>query len=82
VTGRVQGVFYRVTCVERARALGLAGWVRNRADGGVEAAFEGARRHVEAMLAWCAEGPRHAHVASVQVVEEAPLGEREFRVRG
>jgi acylphosphatase len=80
VTGRVQGVFYRATCVERARALGLAGWVRNTIDGGVEAEFEGADDAVDALLAWCREGPPYAVVDTVEVVERPVLGEQGFRV--
>lgn len=82
VSGRVQGVFYRTTCAERARALGLGGWVRNLVDGDVEAAFEGPPQRVEAMVEWCSKGPSQAHVASVSVVEEPLSGEHEFRVRG
>ena len=60
--GRVQGVFFRASCVERARALGLGGWVRNTLDGGVEAEFEGESDAVDAIVAWCAEGPPFARV--------------------
>jgi len=80
VTGRVQGVFYRATCVERARALGLAGWVRNALDGDVEAEFEGTDDAVNAIVGWCREGPPHAVVDALEVEERAVLGEREFRV--
>lgn len=80
VTGRVQGVFYRATCAERARALGLAGWVRNASDGRVEAAFEGPADAVEAMLGWCREGPSHARVVAVDAREETPTGEVGFRI--
>ena len=80
VTGRVQGVFYRATCVERARALGLAGWVRNALDGDVEAEFEGTDDAVNAIVGWCREGPPHAVVDALEVEECAVLGEREFRV--
>jgi acylphosphatase len=79
IEGRVQGVFYRATCVERARALGLAGWVRNALDGRVEAEFEGEPAAVEAMLDWCREGPPHAHVEAVDVREDDPTGEQGFR---
>ena len=50
VSGRVQGVFYRATCARLAREKGLAGSVRNRLDGGVEAVFEGPRNDVEEMV--------------------------------
>lgn len=79
-TGRVQGVFYRATCVERARALGLVGWVRNTLDGDVEAEFEGADDAVDAIVGWCREGPPHAVVEALEVEERDVLGERAFRV--
>lgn len=80
ISGRVQGVFFRATCAERARALGLRGWVRNAADGRVEAAFEGPRDAVEAILAWCRHGPPGAGVEAVEVHDEPPTGEAAFRV--
>ena len=80
VRGRVQGVFYRASCAERARALGLAGWVRNAFDGRVEAEFEGDPAAVEAMLTWCAHGPPHAAVEHVEAEDAAPTGETGFRV--
>jgi acylphosphatase len=80
ITGSVQGVFFRATCARRASDLRLAGWVRNASDGSVEAAFEGPVDAVEAMLAWCAEGPAGAHVEDVRVTEESPTGERGFGV--
>ncbi len=82
VSGRVQGVFYRATCIERARALGLGGWVRNLVDGRVEAAFEGSADDVETMVAWCRQGPPRATVAAIVLEEESPLGEGSFRVTG
>ncbi len=57
VSGRVQGVWYRQSCAQAARAAGVRGWVRNRADGRVEAWFEGGRSAVEAMLDWSRAGP-------------------------
>ncbi len=82
VTGRVQGVFFRAECAERALALDLAGWVRNASDGRVEAVFEGPGPHVEAMLRWCRHGPSRARVDSVDLREETPAGETGFRVAG
>ncbi|HVF08092.1 MAG TPA: acylphosphatase [Actinomycetota bacterium] len=78
--GRVQGVFYRASCAERARALGLAGWIRNTADGEVEAEFEGPPEVVAAMVSWCSVGPPHAVVEHVEVEEAPPTGETGFRI--
>jgi acylphosphatase len=80
ITGLVQGVYFRVETERRARSLGLAGWVRNAADGAVEAVFEGDGDRVESLLAWCGRGPAGARVDEVSVVWEGPRGEREFRV--
>ena len=57
VHGAVQGVFFRVETRDRARSLGVGGWVRNTADGSVEAVFEGDDERVESMVAWCSRGP-------------------------
>lgn len=65
IQGRVQGVWYRGWTVEKATGLGLSGWVRNRADGSVEALFAGPAAAVEAMLAACREGPPAAVVCDV-----------------
>ncbi len=81
VSGRVQGVFYRDTCRRLAAGAGLAGWIRNTAEGGVEAWFEGDRSVVERMVAWCREGPPGARVTGVEVVPETPRGATGFRVR-
>jgi acylphosphatase len=80
VSGRVQGVFYRAECASHARALGLGGFVRNAPDGRVEAAFEGDPIAVERMIHWCAEGPPLARVEAVEVQDEPPEGDRDFRV--
>jgi acylphosphatase len=59
----------------------VAGWVRNRPDGRVEAAFEGEVDGVDALVAWCEHGPPGAVVVGVEVVDEPPVGTRGFRVR-
>lgn len=82
VTGRVQGVFFRASCVREASARGLAGWVRNRRDGSVEATFEGDPDAVHQLVVWCREGPPGAAVVDVDVREEAPTGQRGFHVTG
>ena len=81
VTGQVQGVFYRESCRREARSRSVAGWVRNRSDGSVEAVFEGAPDAVEAMVAWAEVGPPHASVAGSTVNEEQPEGLSGFTVR-
>jgi acylphosphatase len=80
VSGRVQGVFFRTSCAGLARDLGVAGWVRNRPDGDVEAVFEGPDDAVERLLAWCREGPAHAQVDRVDVVDEPPSGQTGFDI--
>jgi acylphosphatase len=77
----VQGVFFRSDTRDRARSSGLAGWVRNAADGSVEAVFEGRREAVESLVRWCGQGPRGARVDDVRVEWEDPRGEEGFRIR-
>lgn len=72
VDGRVQGVYYRASTQEQARALGLRGWVRNLPDGRVELRAQGTRDRVEALIAWCRKGPPSARVTSVDVDWETP----------
>ena len=72
VTGKVQGVYYRAWFTEHARALGLAGWVRNRSDGSVEAVVEGSVAAVDRMIALAHEGSAAARVEQVAVSDDAP----------
>jgi acylphosphatase len=81
VHGFVQGVFFRDTVRRRALQLGVAGWVRNNADGTVEAVFEGDPEAVESLVALCHDGPRGARVDRVDVVDEAPEGLAGFAIR-
>jgi acylphosphatase len=81
VRGAVQGVFFRVEARDRARSLGLAGWVRNVPDGTVEAVFEGEEDHVESMVGWCRRGPAGAQVDDVEVAWVEPEGEGGFSIR-
>jgi acylphosphatase len=82
IGGRVQGVFYRVSCAYEAQRLGLGGWVRNLPDGRVEAAAEGPREAVERFVEWCRHGPPHARVEGVELTWEQPRGESDFWVTG
>ncbi len=79
MTGRVQGVGFRASCAQRARAAGVGGMVRNLPDGRVEAVFEGPAVSVDALVAWCGRGPSFAHVERVVVTPEEPQGETAFR---
>ncbi len=67
VTGRVQGVGYRDWAIAAGRRLGLAGWVRNRGDGSVEALIVGEEQAVGEMIAACRNGPAMARVDAVDV---------------
>jgi acylphosphatase len=81
IEGRVQGVFFRASTRDEARARGLTGWVRNLPDGRVEALFEGDRRLLENMLAWCRQGPRYSYVDQVEVDWQSYQGDlMDFRV--
>jgi acylphosphatase len=81
VSGRVQGVWYRESCREHAVSLGVSGFVRNLADGRVEAELEGPPAAVERAVAWCRRGPSRAAVEHVEVVDVPAVGDAGFRVR-
>ncbi len=82
IQGRVQGVFFRASSREKAHALGLTGWVRNRADRQVEIVAEGPREQLEALLTWCRAGPLLARVKSVETGWSGSTGEfSSFEVR-
>ena len=74
IEGSVQGVNFRAACRDQARQIGVEGWVRNLADGRVEAVFEGQRPAVQRMVSWCYSGPTHARVERVNVSWEEPTG--------
>ena len=81
VQGRVQGVWFRESARRKAEQLDVAGWVRNRPDGAVEAELEGATEDVEVLVSWFRRGPPDARVDRVEVEELAPIGERGFSTR-
>jgi len=80
VHGQVQGVFFRDSTRRKARQLGVAGWVRNRPDGSVEAVFEGSPAAVEAAVGFVHGGPPRAHVDRVEVRDEPDEGLVDFLV--
>jgi acylphosphatase len=80
VHGRVQGVFFRDTTRRMATSRGVSGWVRNRPDGTVEAAFEGEPAAVDALVDFMRAGPRGAAITDVEVTDEEPEGAAGFSV--
>jgi len=72
VSGRVQGVFYRATCVRKAQSLGITGHARNLADGRVEVLACGEQAMVEEFIAWLWEGSAASKVTAVETVEVEP----------
>jgi acylphosphatase len=74
-------VFFRDTTRREARRRGVAGWVRNRPDGAVEAVFEGDPEAVAEMVSFSERGPRGAEVSSVETSDEPPEGLSWFEVR-
>lgn len=82
ITGRVQGVFFRAWTSEEADRLGLGGWVRNCADGSVEAHIEGDAQAVEQLVTKLHQGPPDARVEHVECDDAEPEGGDGFAVRG
>ena len=81
VSGRVQGVGYRVSTVYQAQKLGVSGWVRNLPDSCVEAVFEGEATAVDQMVQWCRVGPTAAVVEKIVVEQIEPQEIQGFDVR-
>ena len=81
VHGYVQGVFFRDSTRDEARRLGVAGWVRNRSDGTVEAVFEGDSGAVDALVDFARSGPSRADVERVEIEDQQAEGLEGFEVR-
>jgi acylphosphatase len=81
VSGRVQGVWFRDSTRREAERLGVRGWVRNLASGGVEIHAEGGAEAVEALVAWARGGPPRAEVERLEVEDVLPEGHAAFVVR-
>lgn len=82
ISGRVQGVFFRMETKKTAISHNVSGWVKNLPDGSVAAVFEGGRQDVEAVIQWCWQGPPAAKVDKVDAVEKDYTGAYDdFEVR-
>ncbi|MCX6777895.1 MAG: acylphosphatase [Candidatus Micrarchaeota archaeon] len=82
VHGRVQGVFFRAHAMEKARSLGLVGWVRNAPEGTVEIMAEGEREKLQTLLMWCSVGSPAANVQRIEETWGNATGEfKEFGIR-
>ena len=82
ISGRVQGVNFRMATEMAADKYGVYGWVRNRRDGTVEAVFEGDAEAVDQILKWCQRGPSLANVTNIETTEEPFSGQyTDFSVR-
>jgi acylphosphatase len=82
ISGTVQGVFYRASAQTVARRLGLTGWVRNLADGRVEAIACGPQAKLAAFTRWLWQGPPEAIVSSIEEIDVAEESFTSFEVRG
>ena len=83
VRGRVQGVGFRWFVEHEAHRLGIAGWVRNNADGSVEIQAQGTREQLSGLRSRLREGPRAAQVDAVEESEARPaVGVSSFRIEG
>ncbi len=81
IDGDVQNVNFRSATRDEAKRVGVHGWVKNLADGRVEAVFEGNRASVQRMVSWCYSGPSHATINAVEVTwEEATNHEGPFSI--
>ena len=81
VSGKVQGVGYRFSTVNKAKQVGVSGWVRNLLDSRVEAVFQGTQEQVDAMIRWCYQGSPASVVKDVLVEYEQPEGIQGFDVK-
>jgi len=81
VSGRVQGVYYRAFTRDRAKSLGINGWVRNIPGGGVEAVLEGERRQIGEMLKAMKSGPSGSVVLGIEISEIEAKGYNDFEIK-
>jgi len=81
ISGLVQDVWFRATTAKQAVRAGVDGWVRNLADGRVEAVLEGSADAVNEMIDFCSRGPEMARVDQIDIAEETPENLKSFHIR-
>jgi len=81
VSGKVQGVFYRASTRDKAKELGVKGWVRNESDGSVYIEAEAERQTLDQLIDWCKQGPTRARVENVHYEVGEMKGFEKFEVR-
>ena len=81
ISGKVQGVFFRVSTLDKARELGLRGFVRNEQDGSVYVEAEAEDDVLDLFVAWCNRGPERARVEKVEIKDGTLAGYDNFEVR-
>ncbi|KGE86887.1 MAG: acylphosphatase [Phaeodactylibacter xiamenensis] len=80
ITGKVQGVFFRASTLEKAQQLHIKGWVKNEPDGSVSAVGQGPDSSLQNWIDWCREGPSEARVESVEVEEQPISALQQFEI--
>ena len=81
IKGKVQGVFYRATAKNLAEEIGLCGWIKNIAEGNVEAAVTGTEMQLQHFIKWCKIGPSGSKVVEVIVTDVGEEQFDKFRIR-
>lgn len=79
IHGLVQGVFYRANTRDKAKQIGVTGWVKNMPDNTVEAVFEGEADKVDEMIEWCKTGPPSAEVEKIEILENEQVEINSFK---
>lgn len=81
VTGKVQGVGFRYSCINTARSLGITGYVKNLSDRNVYIEAEGSPKEINLFIEWCHEGPTYANVKTIKIVEGELCQYKSFELR-
>ncbi len=81
IKGKVQGVYYRASAKEKAKELGIKGWVKNTPAGNVEVMAAGNKDQLIIFIEWCRQGPKHAAVSDVVVTNGEQENFVEFSIK-